>query len=63
MSEIKNFVEISKYAGERLDLVQAAGGNSSVKLNNGEMFNKQKHTQLMNDISKKTNIKFKLKML
>jgi rhamnose utilization protein RhaD (predicted bifunctional aldolase and dehydrogenase) len=38
MSEIKDFVEISKYAGERLDLVQAAGGNSSVKLDNGEMF-------------------------
>jgi rhamnose utilization protein RhaD (predicted bifunctional aldolase and dehydrogenase) len=37
MSEIKDFVEISKYAGERLDLVQAAGGNSSVKLDNGEM--------------------------
>ena len=37
MSEIKEFVEISKYAGERFDLVQAAGGNSSVKLDNGEM--------------------------
>ena len=37
MKEIKDFVEISKYAGERLDLVQAAGGNSSVKLDNGEM--------------------------
>jgi len=37
MKEIRDFVEISKYAGERLDLVQAAGGNSSVKLDNGEM--------------------------
>lgn len=37
MSEIKNFIEISRYAGERYDLVQAAGGNSSVKLDNGEM--------------------------
>lgn len=37
MSEIKDFVEISKYAGERFDLVQAAGGNSSVKLDTGEM--------------------------
>lgn len=37
MSEIEEFVEISKYAGERFDLVQAAGGNSSVKLENGEM--------------------------
>lgn len=38
MIELKNFVEISKYAGERFDLAQAAGGNSSVKLKNGEMF-------------------------
>lgn len=37
MNEIKDFVDISKYAGERIDLVQAAGGNSSVKLDNGEM--------------------------
>jgi rhamnose utilization protein RhaD (predicted bifunctional aldolase and dehydrogenase) len=35
--ELKNFVKISKYAGERFDLVQAAGGNSSVKLKNSEM--------------------------
>jgi rhamnose utilization protein RhaD (predicted bifunctional aldolase and dehydrogenase) len=37
MKEVKDFIEISKYAGERFDLVQAAGGNSSVKLDNGEM--------------------------
>lgn len=37
MKEINNFVEISKYAGERFDLVQAGGGNSSVKFENGEM--------------------------
>ena len=38
MSEIKNFINISKYAGERFDLVQAAGGNSSVKISsNSEM--------------------------
>ena len=37
MSEIKDLVEISKYAGERFDLVQAGGGNSSVKFENGEM--------------------------
>jgi ribulose-5-phosphate 4-epimerase/fuculose-1-phosphate aldolase len=37
MKEIKELVEISKYAGERLDLVQAGGGNSSVKLNSGHM--------------------------
>jgi rhamnose utilization protein RhaD (predicted bifunctional aldolase and dehydrogenase) len=37
MSEIIDLVEISKYAGERIDLVQAGGGNSSVKFDNGEM--------------------------
>ena len=37
MDEIKSLVNISKYAGERFDLVQAGGGNSSVKLDNGEM--------------------------
>lgn len=37
MSEIKDLVEISKYAGERFDLVQAGGGNSSIKFDNGEM--------------------------
>ncbi len=37
MNEIASLVEISKYAGERFDLVQAGGGNSSVKLENEEM--------------------------
>lgn len=37
MNEIKKLVEISKYAGERFDLVQAGGGNSSVKFDNGKM--------------------------
>jgi len=37
MSNIKDLIAISKYAGERFDLVQAGGGNSSVKLENGEM--------------------------
>lgn len=31
--DIENFVRISKYAGMREDLVQAGGGNVSVKLN------------------------------
>ncbi len=34
---VKNLVTISKFAGERFDLVQAGGGNSSVKLPNGTM--------------------------
>ena len=37
MKEIENFITISKYAGERFDLIQAGGGNSSVKLNNDIM--------------------------
>ena len=37
MKEIQNFINISKYAGERFDLIQAGGGNSSVKLDNGQM--------------------------
>ena len=35
--EVKKLVEISKFAGERFDLVQAGGGNTSVKLGSGEM--------------------------
>ena len=37
MREIIDLVEMSKYAGERIDLVQAGGGNSSVKFDTGEM--------------------------
>jgi len=37
MNEIKDLVDISKYAGERIDLVQAGGGNSSIKFDTGEM--------------------------
>ena len=52
MSEIKDFVEISKYAGERFDLVQAAGGNSSVKFyDKGEMLIKASGF-LLSDVSK-----------
>lgn len=32
MLELKNFVELSKYAGERFDLVQGSGGNTSCRL-------------------------------
>ena len=51
MKEIKDFIEISKYAGERLDLIQAAGGNSSVKLNSGEMLIKASG-YLLSDLNK-----------
>ena len=37
MTEIDKLVRMSKYAGERFDLVQAGGGNSSVKLDDGIM--------------------------
>lgn len=38
MDSIKEFVRMSKYAGERFDLVQAGGGNSSVKSDGGKMY-------------------------
>lgn len=31
-TELKNFAELSRYAGQRFDLVQAGGGNTSVKI-------------------------------
>ncbi|MBP9887013.1 MAG: class II aldolase [Leptospiraceae bacterium] len=37
MNELENFILMSKYAGERFDIVQAGGGNSSVKLEDGSM--------------------------
>lgn len=37
MNDVIDFIKMSKYAGERFDLVQAGGGNTSVKLNNGQM--------------------------
>lgn len=37
MQDLLEFVKMSKYAGERFDLTQAGGGNSSVKLDNGQM--------------------------
>lgn len=44
--ELNDFIEISKFAGERFDLVQAGGGNSSVKNDNGTMFIKASGTCL-----------------
>ncbi|MDP4268083.1 MAG: class II aldolase/adducin family protein [Bacteroidota bacterium] len=38
MKELIEFVKLSKYAGERFDLVQAGGGNLSIKLENGDMY-------------------------
>ncbi|AUP79386.1 class II aldolase/adducin family protein [Flavivirga eckloniae] len=35
--ELEKFIAMSNYAGERYDLIQAGGGNTSVKLDNGEM--------------------------
>ena len=52
MKEVNDFIEISKYAGERFDLVQAAGGNSSVKLDNGEMLIKASGS-LLSDVKDK----------
>ena len=51
MDEIGSLVNISKYAGERFDLVQAGGGNSSVKFDNGEMIIKASGF-LLSDVKK-----------
>ena len=37
IKELNEFILMSKYAGERFDLVQAGGGNTSVKLDKDEM--------------------------
>lgn len=36
-NDIENLVKLSKYAGQRFDLVQAGGGNTSVKHDDGTM--------------------------
>jgi len=36
-SDLADVIEISRFAGERFDLVQAGGGNSSVKLDDGRL--------------------------
>ncbi len=46
MSELKSLVSFSKYAGTRFDLVQAGGGNSSVKQADGRMLIKSSGVQL-----------------
>jgi rhamnose utilization protein RhaD (predicted bifunctional aldolase and dehydrogenase) len=50
---MNGFIKISKYAGMREDLVQAGGGNSSVKIDSGQMFIKASGCQLA-DITEKT---------
>ncbi|MDP3510958.1 MAG: class II aldolase/adducin family protein [Candidatus Melainabacteria bacterium] len=37
-TEMADLIEISRFAGERFDLVQAGGGNTSVKLDDGRIF-------------------------
>lgn len=37
MNEFNEFIDLSRYAGERYDLIQSAGGNTSVKLENGDI--------------------------
>ena len=37
INKVKDLISISKYAGERFDLTQVGGGNSSIKFDSGEM--------------------------
>jgi class II aldolase/adducin family protein len=46
MNEIKNLIKLSKYAGMREDIIQAGGGNTSVKINDETMFIKSSGYQL-----------------
>ena len=46
MDFIQQFIKISKYAGMREDLVQAGGGNSSVKFDENRMLIKASGFQL-----------------
>jgi rhamnose utilization protein RhaD (predicted bifunctional aldolase and dehydrogenase) len=46
MDYLKGFIEISHYAGKRPDIVQAGGGNSSVKLDDGTMLIKASGYQM-----------------
>ncbi len=46
MDIVKSFIEMSKYAGQREDLVQAGGGNSSVKIDKNRMLIKASGFQL-----------------
>ena len=48
MKEINQLVSMSKYSGERFDLVQAGGGNSSVKIDEKMYINvKEKFSLLL----------------
>lgn len=46
MDRLSKFVSMSRYAGERFDLVQAGGGNTSVKFDDGTMLIKASGYQL-----------------
>ncbi len=46
MNELRDFIFLSKYAGMREDLVQAGGGNTSVKIDAHKMFIKASGYQL-----------------
>ncbi len=55
MIETEQLIQMSKYAGERFDLIQAGGGNSSVKLSDGTMLIKASGVHL-SDMSKTIGI-------
>lgn len=62
-NEINNFVKLSKYAGQRFDLVQAGGGNTSVKLDDGTMLIKASGYSLSEVETDKGFSKLKLEAL
>lgn len=55
MNALKELIKISKYAGERFDLVQAGGGNASVKNDDGTMLIKASGF-LLSEVNEETGI-------
>ena len=51
--ELEKLIDLSIYAGERFDLIQAGGGNTSVKCHDGRMIIKASGT-LLSDLSEST---------
>lgn len=60
---LSEFLELSKFAGMRKDLVQAGGGNCSVKLNSEEMLIKASGFQLADLAKGKGYVKIKYKSI
>jgi len=61
VGELTDFIKLSKYAGERFDLIQAGGGNTSVKLDDSAMLIKSSGYYLseINELKGYTRVNFR----